>query len=66
MTKHFYVDFYHTRYKRYEYYPLGLLSVVGYWAETQIFGGVLLFDHGDSDLEVCQGGLWCVVAANAH
>ena len=48
----FYVEFYHTDYKEYERYPFGLLNVVGYWAETQFFGGVLLFDRGESGLEV--------------
>lgn len=27
-------------------YSRGLLDVVGYWAETQIFGGVVVFDRG--------------------
>ncbi|CAD6575620.1 MAG: hypothetical protein ASARMPREDX12_007395 [Alectoria sarmentosa] len=48
----FYVEFYHTDYKEYERYPFGLLNVVGYWAETQFFGGVLLFDRGESGLEI--------------
>ena len=48
----FYVDF-HDSYMRFENYPFGLLDVVGYWAETKLFGGVLLFDRGDSGSEVC-------------
>ena len=52
-TAHFYVDF-HDHYMRLEDYPFGLLDVVGYWAETQLFGGVVLFDRGDSGFEVCQ------------
>lgn len=51
-TNHFYVDFYHTGYQRFEKFPFGLLNVVGYWAETQIFGGVLLFNRGESGCEV--------------
>lgn len=47
-----YIDFYHTDYKEFERYPFGLLNVVGYWAETKFFGGVLLFDRGNSGLEV--------------
>lgn len=43
---------YHDGYKRVENYPFGLSSVVGYWAESQLFGGVLLFDRGYSGLEV--------------
>ncbi|KAK7698341.1 hypothetical protein SLS64_012589 [Diaporthe eres] len=35
-------------------YPNGLADVVGYWAETQIFGGVVLFDRGESE-EECNG-----------
>ena len=44
-TDGFYVDFYHVKYRRFQRYPFGLLNVVGYWAETQIFGGVLVFEH---------------------
>ncbi|KAF6230551.1 hypothetical protein HO133_004895 [Letharia lupina] len=51
-TDQFYVDFYHTKYKEFERYPFGLLNVVGYWAETQLFGGVLLFDRGESGREI--------------
>lgn len=41
----FYVNCYHTNYRHFEEYPFGLLNVVGYWAETEIFGGVLLFER---------------------
>ena len=51
-TDRFYVDFFHVCYALFEKYPFGLLNVVGYWAETQLLGGVLLFDRGDSGLEV--------------
>ena len=54
MTSHFWVDFYHSSFKRYEKYPYGLLNVVGYWAETQILGGVLLFERGSSGREVSR------------
>lgn len=47
-----YVKFYHRSYTLVKHYPFGILNVVGYWAETQVFGGVLLFDRGDSGLEV--------------
>lgn len=46
-TDGFYVNFYHTDYKRFEDYPFGLLNVVGYWAEAEIFGGVVLFERGE-------------------
>ena len=48
---HIYVDF-HPDYVQYKNYPRGLLDVVGYWAETQLFGGVLLFDRSDSGRQV--------------
>lgn len=51
-TDRFYVNFYHTRYKGFEHYPFGLLNVVGYWAEAQLFGGVILFERVESDHEV--------------
>ncbi len=47
----FYVDF-HNDYVYFNNYPRGLLDVVGYWAETQVFGGVLLFDRSDSRAQV--------------
>lgn len=46
------LKFYRDGYKRVENYPFGLSSVVRYWAESQLFRGVLLFDRGDSGLEV--------------
>lgn len=30
-------------------YPHGFADVVGYWAETHIFGGVVVFDRGADD-----------------
>lgn len=33
-------------------YPNGWADVVGYWAEHHIFGGVVLFDRGQSEEEV--------------
>lgn len=46
------VELYHTQYQEYEKYPSGLLNVVGYWAEDKLFGGVLLFDRGETSTEV--------------
>lgn len=43
---------YHHDYIDYEQYPLGIADMVGYWAEYQIFGGVVLFDRGGSGKEV--------------
>ncbi|CAF9942940.1 MAG: hypothetical protein ALECFALPRED_010271 [Alectoria fallacina] len=47
-TDEFFVNFYHTNYRLFEKYPFGLLDVVGYWAEAEIFGGVVLFEHEGS------------------
>ena len=51
-TDGFYVNFYHTDYQHFERYPFGLLNVVGYWAEAEIFGGVLLFEHEEGSSRV--------------
>ncbi|KAI1868788.1 hypothetical protein JX265_006767 [Neoarthrinium moseri] len=48
------VVFYHPEHVDYEQYPRGLSDVVGYWAEAKIFGGVLLFDRGESDTDCKQ------------
>ena len=47
----FYVDF-HKYYVHFQNYPRGLLDVLGYWAESQIFGGVLLFERSKSGAQV--------------
>ena len=48
-----FVEFYNTSYWcGYQRYPYGLLDVVGYWAETQFFGGVLLFERDKLTSEV--------------
>lgn len=44
--------FYHSDYLNYDQYPLGVPDVVGYWAEKQVFGGVVLFDRGEIGNEV--------------
>ncbi|KAH6951521.1 hypothetical protein DER45DRAFT_510669 [Fusarium avenaceum] len=43
--------FCHTFYTDVEQYPSGAADVTGYWAEAKIFGGVLLFDRGESETE---------------
>jgi hypothetical protein len=40
--------FYHESYEDYDQYPQGVADIVGYWAELRIFGGVVLFDRGES------------------
>ncbi|AEO71879.1 uncharacterized protein THITE_2083603 [Thermothielavioides terrestris NRRL 8126] len=45
------IPFYHGSYLAHTQYPNGLADVVGYWAEAKIFGGVVLFDRGESGTE---------------
>ena len=47
----YHFDF-HPDYVHFDNYPRGLLDVVGYWAEAQVFGGVLLFDRSNSGSQV--------------
>ncbi|KAG8161472.1 hypothetical protein KVR01_008459 [Diaporthe batatas] len=44
------------RYDDPKQYPDGIADIAGYWAEDQIFGGIVLFDRGDSGTE--QNGIW--------
>jgi hypothetical protein len=44
--------FWHGSFRSHRRYPNGLAELAGYWAETQIFGGVILFDRGESGEEV--------------
>jgi hypothetical protein len=46
--------FTHPAYGRAKQYPRGLADVTGYWAEAKIFGGVVVFDRGESENEVSQ------------
>ncbi len=46
--------FYHGMYFASEQYPNGVADIVGYWAEAKIFGGVVLFDRGESGTEVSK------------
>ncbi|KAF4345044.1 hypothetical protein FBEOM_918 [Fusarium beomiforme] len=43
--------FCHSFYTGVERYPNGDADTVGYWAEAKIFGGVLVFDRGESETE---------------
>ncbi|KAB8276399.1 hypothetical protein BDV30DRAFT_224422 [Aspergillus minisclerotigenes] len=43
--------FYHSDYLDHDQYPLGVPDVVGYWAEKHVFGGVVLFDRGETGNE---------------
>ncbi|KAF2803409.1 uncharacterized protein BDZ99DRAFT_526762 [Mytilinidion resinicola] len=49
-------DFYHPFYQAMEQYPEGVADVVGYRAELRIFGGVVVFDRGESGDE-CKEAL---------
>src|SRR4051812_21695747 len=44
--------FYHTSYRAFDQYPNGVADIVGYWAESQLFGGVVVFDRGEEDTGV--------------
>ncbi|KAF4468892.1 hypothetical protein FALBO_4208 [Fusarium albosuccineum] len=43
--------FFHPNYVYPEQYPRGLADVAGYWAEGKIFGGVIVFERGETELE---------------
>ena len=46
------VELFHSAYMSWEQYPNGIADIVGYWAEYRLFGGVVLFDRGESGTEV--------------
>jgi hypothetical protein len=46
------IAFSHRVYQYSEQYPRGLADIAGYWAESKIFGGVLVFDRGESEEDV--------------
>lgn len=46
--------FWHRSFRASHRYPNGVAELAGYWTETQIFGGVVLFDRGESGEEVRQ------------
>jgi hypothetical protein len=45
-------DLMHDEYYYFQQYPKGVADVVGYWAEYHLFGGVVLFDRGESGKDV--------------
>lgn len=49
--------FSNTEYQFHEQYPNGIADVAGYWAESKIFGGVVVFDRGPSGTEVSPKSL---------
>ncbi|KMP05665.1 hypothetical protein CIRG_05346 [Coccidioides immitis RMSCC 2394] len=40
-------DFRHPKYLQSYLYPHGPIELVGYWMETRLFGGVVVFEHGN-------------------
>lgn len=46
--------FFHCAFTDHARYPRGMADVAGYWAEGKIFGGVVLFDRGETDDEVSR------------
>jgi hypothetical protein len=45
-------DFMHEGYTAWQQYPKGISDMVGYLAEYRLFGGVVVFDRGESSVEV--------------
>ncbi|KAL2376071.1 hypothetical protein RJZ90_007752 [Blastomyces dermatitidis] len=45
-------DFRHPKYLQSYLYPHGPTELVGYWMETRLFGGVVVFEHGNPPGEV--------------
>jgi hypothetical protein len=41
--------FFHHQYRNDKQYPQGPADIVGYWAESQVFGAVVLLDRRHSD-----------------
>lgn len=44
--------FFHGAYTAVDQYPKGVADMVGYWAESRLFGGVVLFDRGENETGV--------------
>lgn len=56
------------RYDDPEQYPEGNADIAAYWAEDQIFGGIILFDRGETGTEVGKfsfRGFWRLVEQHA-
>ncbi|PGH28549.1 hypothetical protein GX50_08710 [[Emmonsia] crescens] len=43
-------ELFHSYYQDWQQYPHGKADIVGYWAEYRLFGGVVLFDRGETGL----------------
>ncbi|KAK2783772.1 hypothetical protein FQN52_009516 [Onygenales sp. PD_12] len=44
-------ELFHPYYQDWQQYPHGIADIVGYWAEYRLFGGVVLFDRGQTGSE---------------
>ena len=44
--------FFHGAYTAVDQYPKGVADMVGYWAESRLSGGVVLFDRGENETAV--------------
>lgn len=44
--------FFHTNYQDYHQYPNGIADIAAFWAEDRIFGGIFVFDRGETGTEV--------------
>jgi hypothetical protein len=44
--------FLHAAYDAFDQYPRGVADMVGYWAESRLFGGVVIFDRGEDEIGV--------------
>ncbi|KAI9737936.1 MAG: hypothetical protein M1834_009306 [Cirrosporium novae-zelandiae] len=44
----------HIGYYRGRFFPQGKGEVVSYWAESELFGGVIVFERGESGQEACS------------
>ncbi|KAL2839488.1 hypothetical protein BJY01DRAFT_250444 [Aspergillus pseudoustus] len=45
---------FHDDYLDIDLYSMGVADIVGYWAETHLFGGVVVSDHGKEDTEFLE------------
>ncbi|CAF9929375.1 MAG: hypothetical protein ALECFALPRED_004305 [Alectoria fallacina] len=50
-------DFYHSNYREFKRYPFGRLDIMSYWAETELFGGVVLFERDESGSNIINAFL---------
>jgi hypothetical protein len=63
------MELFHTEYLDWGQYSKGIVDIAGHWAEYRLFGGVVLFDRGESGTEVYISSLLyqidCLAASSA-